>query len=143
MANEIAISWPYQGSSGNTPYMDIRLKSPSGEIYPNDDEPPISALIDTGYDGEIFIPKPVYDALNFDFSEAPSELLYVASGERIEVHIGYGFIIIPGLDPFNEFEIKMQCFFDNGTGDILIGNEFIKKFKILLDGPSNQTSIII
>jgi len=56
------------------------------------------------------------------------------------VRVAYGFIIIPELGP--EFDVKIHCFCDREVNEVLIGSGFIKRFKMLFDGPERQSSII-
>jgi hypothetical protein len=76
MANEEEVTWPYT----NAPYLGIRLKNPSGLEYPLDGEELV--MIDTGFSGEILLPKSVYEDLEFNMWEEPEPDEFVLGDGR-------------------------------------------------------------
>lgn len=60
MADKEEISWPYNLH----PYLGVRLRTASGEEYPLIDKKRV--MIDTGYSGEILLPKDLYEELSFN-----------------------------------------------------------------------------
>lgn len=140
MASKTPVSWPYHGPF-NQPHIEIRIKTLNDKIYPTLEDDPFPVLVDTGYTGELLIPKPIFKLLELDKADSPqSDNLTVADGGSQEAVVVYGFMMIPKLS--NEFEIKIHCFINSESNDIIIGHGFIQRFKLLLNGPQKELSII-
>lgn len=138
MANEEEISWPYT----NLPYLGIRLKAPSGEEYPIANEKLV--MIDTGFSEEILLPKDLYEDLAFNMWEEPEpEEFEIADGRVREMIVARGYILIPKIGS-RSFPVRVHRFLngEEGTNEIIIGVKFIKKFKLLLDGPAVKVRIL-
>ena len=139
MANkEEEISWPYTDS----PYLEIRLRSVSEEEYPlNDGE---LVMIDTGFSEDILVPISIYKHLMLDKWEEPDEgMLILADKSIMLTRIAKGYILIPKFSS-GLFEVRVHCAYkkEQDTAEIVIGLGFIKKFKLLLDGPSSKLYIL-
>jgi predicted aspartyl protease len=139
MANkEEEISWPYTDS----PYLEIRLRSVSEEEYPlNDGE---LVMIDTGFSEDILVPISIYKHLMLDKWEEPDEgMLILADKSIMLTRIAKGYILIPKFSS-GLFEVRVHGAYkkEQDTAEIVIGLGFIKKFKLLLDGPSSKLYIL-
>lgn len=67
----------------------------------------------------------------------------VGDGSSVDLRVAQGYILIPKLrsDPF---PVRMHSMYEEekDTSEILIGIKFIKRFKLLLDGPANKVCIL-
>ncbi|OGO42512.1 MAG: hypothetical protein A2Z04_01665 [Chloroflexi bacterium RBG_16_57_9] len=112
----------------------IRLKTLGGQFHVDDEEP---VELDTGYGGDLLVPWEMYTALELYGWEYPEEHWSVGisvSGERFEMPLSQGILVIPRLG--REFEVLIDTF--EGNEQFLIGRGFIRKHRILLDGPGNR-----
>lgn len=127
------INWHYQVY---TPHIEIRLISPDGMEWPNDGTDDL-AVVDTGFTGEILISTTLYDMLELNKWENIPNRHSTADGRCVETLISNGSILIPKLhlEPFNVEIITME---GRKNGPILIGAKFLRKFQLLLDGPSTK-----
>ena len=142
MANEKEISWLY--IENRTPCLGIRLKTESGVEYPLTLNDETLVMIDTGYDGEIKLPRDIYYMLGFNKWEEPEpDTFEVADGSTIEMNAAKGFILIPKLRP-DPYTVKVHSVSDENidTPEILIGATFIKRFRLLLDGPATKVCVL-
>ncbi len=98
--------------------------------------------LDTGYDGELLLPSyKLYQDLAFYRWEYPEEYWPVGktvSGEIIELILAKGQVLIP------KWNVALEVFIETfeGNGELLLGRSFIRKFKVLLDGPGNKVCLI-
>ena len=140
MADEEEISWPYT----NAPCLGIRLKTGDGEEYPLELDNEELVMIDTGYDGELCLPGYLYEKLGFNRWEEPEpDEFGLADGSSIYMKAAQGYILIPRL-PLDPFAVRIHTADEEeqDTGEIIIGVKFIKRFKLLLDGPATKVSIL-
>lgn len=137
MPCESANTWPYLRS--NRPCLGIIVESPDGNKWPQTDFD--HALIDTAYDGEIFLPGTLYNFLEFNKHESIREDLHVADSSKIECTKSHGFITIDGLEDKYEVNFHLDITGKRNTSSILIGNKFLKKFRIVLDGPNEKLTL--
>jgi len=97
--------------------------------------------LDTGYDGELLLPYKLYQGLTLYQWEYPEEYWPVGktvSGEIIELILAKGQVLIP------RWNVALEVFIETfeGNGEFLLGRSFIRKFKVLLDGPGNKVCLI-
>lgn len=138
MADEEEISWPYT----DKPYLGIRLKTASGEEYPLINEEMV--MIDTGYTGEIILPKDIYERLSLSMWEEPEpEEFILGDGSSMYLIAAHGYILITRLrsEPFC-VRVHRAYEEEKDTDEIIIGVGFVKRFKLLLDGPANKVCIL-
>jgi predicted aspartyl protease len=139
MADEEEIIWSYD----NHPYLGVRLKTYAGREYPstnNEDQ----VMIDTGYSGEILLPIKIYIGLGFnDWEEPIVDDFELVDKTEIKLKVANGLILIPKLNN-QPFPVRVHSASDEkqDTEEIIIGVKFIKKFKLLLDGPADKVSIL-
>ena len=142
MANEEEISWSY--SNGFRPCLGIRLKTESGEEYPPLSNNEKIVKIDTGYEGEIILPRDIYYDLGFNRWEKPDrDAFELGDGSIMEKNTAQGLILIPKLNN-NLFPVIVHSASDENqdSDEILIGNKFIKRFRLLLDGPAEKACLV-
>jgi predicted aspartyl protease len=116
----------------------IQIRTFAGMIYPDNEE---LIQLDTGYDGELLLPSKLYRSLALYQWEYPEEYWPVGktvSGEIIELILAKGQVLIP------RWNVALEVFIETfeGNEEFLLGRSFIRKFKVLLDGPGNQVCLI-
>jgi len=138
MADKEEIGWPYHIH----PSLGVRLRTAFGQEYPLTDEELV--MVDTGYSGEIGIPRRLYQKLGFHMWEEPEfQRFTVADGREQQMRVSHGYILMPKLDraPFS-VQVHTWVKEEIDFGEIVIGVKFIKRFKLLLDGPANKVRIL-
>ena len=116
----------------------IQIGTFAGMIHSENEE---LVQLDTGYDGELLLPYKLYQDLAFYRWEYPEEYWPVGktvSGEIIELILAKGQVLIP------KWNVALEVFIETfeGNGELLLGRSFIRKFKVLLDGPGNKVCLI-
>ena len=116
----------------------IRLKTPGGQFHADAEEP---VELDTGYGGDVLVPWEMYVGLELYGWEYPQEHWSVGisvSGEEFEMPLSRGVLVVPklGLD----FEVRIDTF--EGNKQFLIGRGFIRRHRVLLDGPNNRVCFL-
>ncbi len=138
MADKEEISWPYNLH----PCLGVRLKTASGEEYPLTDEKLV--MVDTGYSGEVLLPRNLYQDLGFNMWEEPEpDRFILGDGSSVSMIAARGHLLVPKLrsEPF-PVRIHRILGENQDTNEIIIGVRFIKRFELLLDGPANKVSIL-
>lgn len=141
MANEEEkVSWPYRDDS---PYIGIKIQTDSGEEYPLANHEKL-VLIDTAYDGEILLPRSIYHELRLYNWEKPEPLEYLlGDGSKMNLTSASGLVLIP---KHSKSPIRVEIHTANEAGQdtdgILLGAKFIKRFKLLLNGPVSELTIL-
>lgn len=139
MANNTEeVSWPYE----NNPKLGLKIRSLSGNEYPENNETIV--LIDTGYDGEVILPLTIYHNLNLNLWEEPEKDEFMTpEGKDIDFLVSRGYIIIPKLGN-NQYPVEIHTASDRtqDIGEVIVGIKFIKRFKLLLDGPASKVMIL-
>lgn len=138
MADEEEISWPYDDFA----YLGIRLGTVSGKEYPSINEELV--MIDTGYSGEVLLPRHLYGELGFDMWEEPEPDEFKLGDESSMYLIAAkGYILIPELH-LGPFPVRVHKAYEEkqDTNKIIIGVNLIKRFKLLLDGPATKVCIL-
>ena len=90
------------------------------------------------------LPRDLYEELKLNMWEEPElDPFDLADGSSVFMRVAQGYILIPKFrsDPFS---IKIHSMYEEekDTSEILIGIKFIKRFKLLLDGPANKVCIL-
>jgi hypothetical protein len=115
-----------------------RLKTPGG--YSLIDTEQLIEL-DSGYSGELLVPWKMYVDLELYGWEYPEEewsLGISVSGEHFEMPLSKAVLSIPRLG--QDLEVSTDTF--EGNEQFLIGRAFMRRYKILLDGPENRVCFI-
>lgn len=122
-------------STIEAPYLAIILSDP---IERNNIE--LTALVDTGFDGEVLIPKDIYDKLNlkaFEYSLDIVSVAETASGELLELKSASGSIKIKGDDLISVITVDshIKC------KEVIIGRKFLESYHTFLQGPEKKIEI--
>ena len=117
------------------PYLSLILSDPF-EIKKVE----ITAIIDTGFDGEILIPKSIYDDLklkSFEYSSDVISQAETASGEFLELISASGSVRIKGSNLLTIITIDSH----EKCKEVLIGRKFLESYHTLLKGPERELEI--
>ena len=112
----------------------VRLQTPGGQFHADTEE---LVELDTGYGGDVLVPWEMYVDLELYGWEYPEEQWSVGisvSGEEFEMPLSRGVLVVPRLG--REFDVSMDTF--EGNEQFLVGRGFIRRHKVLLDGPGNR-----
>ncbi|MHA1266111.1 MAG: clan AA aspartic protease [Candidatus Helarchaeota archaeon] len=117
------------------PYLPIILSDPL-EIKSIE----VTALIDTGFDGEILIPRDLYDDLNlkaYEYSMDVVSIAETATGEQLELISASGSVQIKGLDLISIITVDSH----KKCREVIIGRQFLESYHTLLKGPEKELEI--
>jgi len=132
MADDIRlICWPTPDRLG----MGIQLQNLAGQPHHPTEE---LVQIDTGYSEEILIPQTLFDTLNLERWQLPDSMSPQGStvtGQIIHFIEAPANVVIPQIA--THYQVIVQTFVGNHR--FLIGRKFLRRFKLLLDGPGSQT----
>ncbi len=98
--------------------------------------------IDTGYSEELLIPQALFDDLNLAYWQLPDSIAAQATtvtGQVIQFQEAPVDILIP--DAGEQHRVMAQTFASNNR--FLLGRAFLRRFKIVLDGPGAQTCLLL
>jgi predicted aspartyl protease len=98
--------------------------------------------IDTGYSEAVLLPYNVFESLNLLRWRLPRVTAPIGTsvtGEVIHFIEAYAQIVVPQSD--GPHTIIVQSFLGNKR--FLIGRAFLRHFKVLLDGPGEQTCLLL
>ncbi|HUY00553.1 MAG TPA: hypothetical protein VMV49_13415 [Candidatus Deferrimicrobium sp.] len=124
-----------ENSEIQAPYLAIILSDP---LELNDIK--LSALVDTGFDGEILIPKDIYNNLNLQAYEYGIDIVShaeTASGEHLELLSASGSIRLKGSDLTTIITIDSH----EKCREVVIGRKFLELYYTLLKGPEKELEI--
>lgn len=116
----------------------IQIRTFAGMVHSESEE---LVQLDTGYDGELLLPYKLYQDLALYQWEYPEEYWSVGktvSGEILELILAKGQVLIP------RWNVALEVFIETfeGNEELLLGRSFIRKFKVLLDGPGNKVCLV-
>jgi predicted aspartyl protease len=136
MANDVRlICWPTPDRLG----IALQVKNVAGQFHRQEPE---LIQIDTGYSEEILLPQTVFDALNLSHWQLPDSVAAqgtTVTGQIIHFSEAPVDIVIPNLG--SQYRVIAQTFVQNGR--FLLGRAFLRRFKVLLDGPGRQTCLLL
>lgn len=113
---------------GLTPTVQIALDNPfSGITYPQDGS--VSAIIDTGYEGFVMIPKTLFQKLGLNSLRIERRSLAMANNAASKTQGTYAVLKIPHLS------FRMDGFVETlqGLDEIIVGVEALEKLNVILD----------
>jgi len=116
----------------------IQIRTFAGMVHSQGEE---LVQLHTGYDGELLLSYELYQDLPLYKWEYPEEYWPVGktvSGEIIELILAKGQVLIPRWNV--ALEVFIETFEDNE--ELLLGRSFVRKFKVLLDGPSSRVCLL-
>jgi predicted aspartyl protease len=127
------ICWP----TPDRLFIGVRLLNPDGEFVNNIET---LAQIDTGYSGELLIPHSWYERLSLqDWAVTDAPFGQTVSGQSLDLLEAIGIVEIPQAK--TEVTVIVQTF--EGNTRLLIGRAFLRRHKLILDGPANQTCLMV
>ena len=100
----------------------------------------VQGLVDTGYDGELLIPREMYDKLSlnaFEFSLDSISIAETASGEQLELLSASGAISIKGSDTHVIVTIDSH----DKYKEVIIGRKFLESYIATLKGPAAKITV--
>lgn len=118
--------------------MGIQLMNLNGELHSDSAEP---VQIDTGYSEMLLIPHDLFQALRLKRRRQPAMNITRAttvSGESLDMIEAHALVLISKMGEHHH--VVVQTF--SGNTRFLIGRAFLRRFKVLLDGPGGQTCLI-
>jgi hypothetical protein len=116
----------------------VRLKTLNGYSLAETEQ---LVELDSGYTGELLVPWNMYVDLELYVWESPEEewsLGISVSNEYFEMPSSQALLSIPRLG--QELEVSIDTF--EGNEQFLIGRAFIRRYKILFDGPGNRVCFV-
>lgn len=135
MANSVQlVCWPTPDRLG----LGIQLMNLVGEVHSENEE---LVQIDTGYSEDILLPYDLFQALNLQFWRLPHSMSpqgTTVTGQVIHFIEAHAIVIIPKTG--EQYRIIAQTFAENTR--FLIGRSFLRRLKVLLDGPGGQTCLL-
>ncbi|MGB9805195.1 MAG: clan AA aspartic protease [Thermoproteota archaeon] len=112
----------------DTPVLEIIIRNPiMNKSFPSEGE--VIAVLDTGFEGFLLIPKNVFEELSFNQFSVNRRKLILANGLFTQSTGTFGEVIIPSLN------LQLDGFIETieGVEEIVIGTELIKNLKLILD----------
>ncbi len=135
MADRVRLScW----SSPNRLVIGLKIKNLLGQLHSEVEE---LVQIDTGYSEEILVPYSLFEKLNLQYWSLPEQQKPVGTtvtGQLIHFIEAYAEVIIPKTG--EQHSVIVQTFVGNTR--FLIGRAFLRRFKVILDGPGKQTCLL-
>ncbi len=116
----------------------IQLRNLLGQSHQETEE---LIQLDTGYSGDILIPFDLFVSLNlhlWSLSHQASSHGSTITGQIIQFVEAEAEIVIPQTG--HVYPVIVQTFADNTR--FLIGRNFLRHLKVLLDGPGRQTCLL-
>jgi clan AA aspartic protease len=116
------------GLLGLTPTLGIVLRNPLlGKRHPLEGE--ALAVVDTGYEGFIALPREVFALLSFDELQSEKRELVLANGGRLSAEGAYGAFSAPGAQLHADGFVETY----EGLQEVLLGVEALSRARVLLD----------
>ncbi len=116
----------------------IQLRNLAGELHNPTEE---LVQLDTGYSEDLLIPHVLFEALNLARWQLPNSVAAqgtTVTGQIINFNEAPVDVII--LKTGEQHRVIAQTFAQNTR--FLIGRAFLRRFKVLLDGPGSQTCLL-
>ncbi len=114
----------------------IRLANLAGETYPATEE---LVQIDTGFSGEILVPYALFEMLALSRWRLPEVIqATTVTGQTLHLYEAYADVLIPQLN--TQYRVTVQTF--EGNTRFLIGRGFLRRLRVLLDGPNARTCVL-
>jgi len=125
-------------SSPNRLVIGIKIKNWPGKLHSEVEE---LVQIDTGYSEEILVPYSLFEKLNLQYWCLPEQEKPVGTtvtGQLIHFIEASAEVIIQKTG--EQHSVIVQTFVGNTR--FLIGRAFLRRFKVILDGPGKQTCLL-
>ena len=116
------------GLLGLTPTLRVILRNPLlATSYPLEGQ--VVAVIDTGYEGFIAVPRDVFASLSFGELQLQKRKIMLANGESLGTLGAYGAFAAPEVPLSSDGFVETY----DGLGEVLLGVEAISRARLLLD----------
>ena len=116
----------------------IQIRNLSGQLHAETEE---MVQLDTGYSEELLIPYSLFESLNLRHWRLPQTIAsqgITITGQVIRFLESRAEVIVPKTG--EQHRVIVQTF--AGNSRFLIGRAFLRRFKVLLDGPGGQTCLL-
>jgi len=116
----------------------IQIKALDGQLHHETED---LVQLDTGYSEEILLPHGLFEALNLARWRLPRALAPRATtvtGQVVQFLEAYADVVIPRTG--EQHRVIVQTFVGNTR--FLVGRAFLRRFRVLLDGPGGQTCLL-
>jgi len=116
----------------------IQIRNLAGELHNSVEE---LVQLDTGYSEDLLIPHALFEALNLARWQLPDTMAAqgtTVTGQTINFNEAPVDVIVPRTG--EQHRVIAQTFAQNTR--LLIGRAFLRRFKVLLDGPGGQTCLL-
>jgi len=135
MGNDVRlICWP----TPDRPALGIQIRNPAGQLHYESED---LVQLDTGYSEELLVPYSLFETLGLSRWRLPRVLAPRATtvtGQVIHFVESHAEVIVPTTG--EQHRVIVQTF--AGNTRFLIGRAFLRRFKVLLDGPGEQTCLL-
>ncbi len=135
MANDVQlVCWPTPDRLA----IGIQIRNLAGQFHSQAEE---LVQLDTGYSEDLLIPQTLFTTLSLERWQSPESLAprgTTVTGQIITFSEAPIDVIIPRTG--KQYRVITQTF--PGNTRFLIGRAFLRRFKVLLDGPGQQTCLL-
>lgn len=117
----------------------IQIRNLAGQLHPQTEE---LVQLDTGYSEELLIPEALFGDLDLARWQLPDSVAAqgtTVTGQIIKFSEAPIDVVIPRAG--ERYRVIVQTFPRNTR--FLIGRAFLRRFKVLLDGPESQTCLLM
>ena len=113
---------------GLTPVVRLKLENHLlDKSYPA--EGFVEGIVDTGYQGFVAVPNPVFDSLSLPNLTTSRRRVRLADGSELKSEVGQGSAVVAG--PGVEVDGPVETI--QGLAEVLVGTQFLSRFRIELD----------
>jgi predicted aspartyl protease len=115
----------------------IKIKNLAGQLHSEIEE---LVQIDTGYSEEFLVPYSLFETLNLRHWRLyrPLSLGTTVTGQVLQFIKANADVIIPKTG--EQYSVIVQTFVGNSR--FLIGRGFLRRLKVIFDGPGSQTCLL-
>jgi clan AA aspartic protease len=116
------------GFVGLSPVVRMKVRNlPLGAMYPSSGS--VQAIVDTGYEGFLLVPRHVFDALSLGDMVVRQRKIEVADGRVVRSAVAYGTVEVSGV----EGEIDGPVETMEGVTEVMVGVHLLSRFRLTLD----------
>jgi clan AA aspartic protease len=116
------------GFVGLAPAVRLRIRNlPFSVSYPSRGS--VEAIVDTGYEGFLLVPRRVFDALSLDEMMTQARTVEVADGRRVRSRVAYGTVELEGAKHETDGPIETI----EGLTEVLVGTRLLSEYRVTLD----------
>jgi len=89
----------------------------------------VEGIVDTGYQGFVAVPNPVFDSLSLPNLTTSRRRVRLADSSELKSEVGQGSAVVAGLG----VEVDGPVETIQGLAEVLVGTQFLSRFRIELD----------